>query len=58
MGAIGVLVVVALITTLAVWLARTYKKYQHSLTRLQGPTARPLIGNLHQLRIKPDGKLN
>jgi hypothetical protein len=56
MGVVGVLVIVSIITALVVWLARMYEKNHRYMNGIQGPTIKPIIGNMHQFRFRPDGK--
>lgn len=56
MGIIGALVVVFLVTTVVMWLAKMYEKNHRYMDGIQGPTIKPIIGNVHQFRFKPDGK--
>lgn len=51
----------SLITAMFVWIAHfVIKKFRtvlKQISALQGPSAWPLIGNLHQFHFKPDGML-
>lgn len=55
MGFLGVLVLVSVVGWLSAWLFRKYARVSRLIDRIQGPTTRPLIGNLHQVRLNPDG---
>lgn len=55
MGIVGVLIVVFLVTLVVMWLAKLYEKNHRYMDGIKGPTIKPLIGNVHQFRFKPDG---
>jgi hypothetical protein len=58
MGILGVLVLTSIVAWLSTWLLRKYIRIQKLLNKIQGPTALPVIGNLHQFRLNPDGQFN
>jgi hypothetical protein len=55
MAFLGILVLSGLFAWLSAWLLRKYARIKGLLDKIQGPTALPLVGNLHQFRLNPDG---
>lgn len=54
MALVGICVLTLLASWLIAWLLRKYMRVKYLVNQLQGPTALPLIGNLHQFRLNPD----
>lgn len=56
MGFLGVLVLSSLFAWLSAWLWWKFERMRKTINRIQGPTTLPLLGNLHQVRLNPDGQ--
>ncbi|CAD5231104.1 unnamed protein product [Bursaphelenchus xylophilus] len=54
MGVLGVAALVGLLTFVVYWIVSLYKKAARYGAGIQGPDVAPVIGNIHQLRFRPD----
>uniref|UniRef100_A0AC34QXY8 Cytochrome P450 n=1 Tax=Panagrolaimus sp. JU765 TaxID=591449 RepID=A0AC34QXY8_9BILA len=54
MGLVGLTVVLVSVTAVFLYLVKKFLWIKQNLDRIQGPTALPFIGNLHQLKFASD----
>uniref|UniRef100_A0A914NYW2 Cytochrome P450 n=1 Tax=Meloidogyne incognita TaxID=6306 RepID=A0A914NYW2_MELIC len=57
MSFLGILIVTIIFSWFFVWFLRKYERVKCLIDKIQGPTALPIIGNLHQFRLNPDALL-
>lgn len=56
MAAVSLLLVAAAIGLFTYWIYKL-EKVRRNIDKLGGPKSLPIIGNIHQLKRKPDGKI-
>ena len=56
MGVVGILVVLTIAAAAGEWLRRLYARNHKRMSGIPSLSTWPLVGNVHQLRHKPDGQ--
>ena len=56
MGFLGVVVAISAVTAVVFYLMKKYQWIKQNLDNIQGPTALPFLGNIHQFKFAPDRK--